>query len=243
MSHLLGGLFKYLAAAAIFIFSLSLSYTYFSSIAPRGMPWFTWAALGLTEIGFVCWLAVFMLQKHHDAHKTIAFVMIFVCVAALLFTDAVELSRLFGTSFFLTQFYYYGLIVLLLAHFLAFTLDFFVSYFEKYSFSGGGRKVSDEHYANLIRTSQTGRVRVRPFLAKPQPKEMALSQTAQIEAPKLKETMKEAGDTLKSGVNSATKKAKDFMKRGKQGVHAPGDEKMNTSRNTSTAENSDSDAN
>lgn len=177
MSHFIGAVFKYLAAAAIFIFSVSLSYTYFSAIAPGNMPWFTWAALGLTEIGFICWLAVFMLQRHNDAHKTIAFLMIFVCVAAVLFTDAVELSRMFGTTFFLTQFYYYGLIVLLLAHFLAFTMDFFVSYFEKYSFSGGGTKIRYSQNGNLIPTSGGYN---RPLALRNQPKDMTYPQMGAV---------------------------------------------------------------
>lgn len=136
MSHFLGGFFKYLAAALIFVFSVSLSYTFFSSIAPANMPWFTGAALGLTEFGLICWLAVFMLQKHHDVHKTLAFIMIFVCVIAVIFTDAVELARQFGTTFFLASLYYYGLIVVFCAHLLALIVDFFISYFEKVSFHG-----------------------------------------------------------------------------------------------------------
>ncbi len=136
MSHYIGGFFKYLAALLIFIFSLSLSYTFFSSIAPANMPWFVGAALGLTEFGLICWLAVFMLQEHHDAHKTLALIMIFVCMLAVIFTDAVELARQFGTTFFLASIYYYGLIVVFCAHLLALIIDFFISYFATHSFRG-----------------------------------------------------------------------------------------------------------
>lgn len=137
MAHYLGAFFKYLAAAAILVFSVSLSYSFFVQIAPAHMPWFVWAALGLTEIGLVCWLAVFMMQEHHDAHKTLALIMIFVCLAAVLFTDSVELARLFGTTFFLASIYYYALIVLFAAHLLAFVIDFFISYFSRYAFHSG----------------------------------------------------------------------------------------------------------
>lgn len=138
MSHFIGGFFKYLAALLIFVFSVSLSYTFFSSIAPANMPWFTGAALGLTEFGLICWLAVFMLQKHHDMHKTLAMIMIFVCVLAVIFTDAVELARQFGTTFFLSSIYYYGLIVVFCAHLLALIVDFFISYFAVNPFRGQG---------------------------------------------------------------------------------------------------------
>jgi hypothetical protein len=136
MSHYIGGFFKYLAAALIFIFSMSLGFSFFTSIAPANMPWFTLAAMGLTEFGLICWLAVFMLQRHHDAHKTLAFIMIFVCAIAVVGTDAMELARQFGTVFFLAPLYYYGLIVVFCAHLLALITDFFISYFAVHPFTG-----------------------------------------------------------------------------------------------------------
>lgn len=138
MSHFLGAVLKYLGALAVLIFSISLSYSFFSAIAPADMPWFVWAAMGLTEFGLLCWLGVFMLQAHQSAHKTLAFVMIFVCLAAVTYTDAMELARLFKFTLFASSVYDYALIVLLIAHFFALVVDFFISYFSKYSFHGDG---------------------------------------------------------------------------------------------------------
>jgi hypothetical protein len=136
MAHYLGALLKYLAALAIFVFSVSRSYAFFSEIAPPDMPWFVWAAMGLTEFGLICWLFVFKLQHHSDSHKTIAVVMIFVCVVAVLFTDAMELAKMFHITVIIAGIYYYVLIVLFAAHLIAFIADFFVGYFANHSFYG-----------------------------------------------------------------------------------------------------------
>lgn len=260
MSHFVGAVFKYLAATAIFVFSLSLSYTYFSAIAPSNMPWFVLAAMGLTEIGFICWLAVFMLQRHNDAHKTIAFLMIFVCMAAVLFTDAVELSHMFGTTFFLTQYYYYGLIILLLAHFLAFALDFFVSYFEKYSFSGGGRKIQYAQSGNLIPTN--GGYSARPLALRNQPKDASpmearsLGQTAapanQIpqqttasqdqEVVTLGQLASAAAASVRSGASTVMRKASRSKKPTKmEPALVPGQVNAITEESTSTSSREESD--
>jgi hypothetical protein len=134
MAHYLGAFLKYVAALVIFIFSVSLSYTFFSHIAPHNMPWFTWSALGLTEFGLLLWLFVMILQRHVPASKTIALVMVGICFAGVLFTDAMELADMFGIALIVAGVYYYGLIGLLCAHLLAFVIDILVGYFSKYSF-------------------------------------------------------------------------------------------------------------
>jgi hypothetical protein len=200
-----------------------------------------------------------MLQRHHDAHKTIAFLMIFVCVAAVLFTDAVELSRMFGTTFFLTQFYYYGLIVLLLAHFLAFTLDFFVSYFEKYSFSGGGTKIRYQQQGEF--NSGNGGYN-RPLALRNQPKDMTYPQMGAVslgqvatsnqnqipqqttatanqeeeEIVTLKDVVQGVGAAVKSGANTLMKKASHAKKPTKmEPALVPGKTRVTIEESTSTS--------
>lgn len=246
MAHLLGGFFKYLAATLIFAFSLSLSFSFFSTIAPLHMPWFTFAAIGLTEFGFLCWLAVFMLQRHEDTHKTLAFVMIFVCMVAIIFTDGMELARLFGTIFFLNAIYYYGLIVLFSAHLLAFALDMFLSYFTQHPFRGGDANLirSYGYNANLIRTppqpqlDRGRKVRVEEeddfdedmegedgplALPRPLPQEQELN-------------MAQVGMAIKEGANSIMQKAKAATRRGKRAGRVRGNEKMNISGGMSSSD-------
>jgi hypothetical protein len=116
----------------VLVLSVSLSFTMFSSIAPPDMPWFAWAALGLTDGGFLGWLIVFRMIKYHGAHKSVAFVMIWVCLAAVLFTDAMELARMFHIAPIFAGMYYYALIALLLGHFLALAIDELISESQKY---------------------------------------------------------------------------------------------------------------
>ncbi len=264
MSHYLGALFKMLAATAVFVFSVSLSYSFFVAIEPPAMPWFVWAAMGLTEFGLVCWLAVFMLQKHHDAHKTLAFVMVFVCLIAVMFTDAMELARLFGTVFFLANLYYYGLIVLLLAHFLAFVLDFFIGYFSKYSFSGNGNLIPmHQQNGNLI--PMQGGYYLRPLASANQPKDATMSQLqsvslgqvaqvpqltmkvarpeAEVEAeanqeldPSLGNMANSVKEAVKLGASTVMKKASHYKKRGRTAAPVPG--KTNGITEESTLQNS-----
>jgi hypothetical protein len=142
MSHILGRFFLGLGAAIIFVFSVTLAYSMFVSIAPSDMPWFPWAAMGLTEFGLLCWLAGFMFTRHDEAAKVIALVMIFACLVTVGLTDAMELAHLFHVSPLFASIYYYVLIVMLCAHILAFITDLFVMYFSRpgNSFWGGGNK-------------------------------------------------------------------------------------------------------
>src|SRR5437762_3059383 len=98
MAHYLGRFFLGLGAAIIFVFSVTLAYSLFISIAPPDMPWFPWAAMGLTEFGLLCWLLGFMLTRHDPAAKTIALLMIFACLLTVVLTDAMELAHLFHVS-------------------------------------------------------------------------------------------------------------------------------------------------
>ncbi len=136
MAHYLGKFFEYLAAFLVFIFSITLGYTFFASIAPPNMAWFIPAAMGLTEAGLLCWLAVFMLEKHHDAKKTVALVMVFACLLAVLVIDGVELAKLLGQQLIITQYVFIVLVFMFALHMLAFIGNFFIGYFSIHSFTG-----------------------------------------------------------------------------------------------------------
>jgi hypothetical protein len=221
IAHNVGGFLKYVAAAIILIFSVSLSYSFFSVLAPPDMPWFTWAALGLTDIGMLIWLAVFRLQRYHDGHKTIAFVMVLVCLAAVLYTDAMELARLFHLVTLVSGLYYYALIVLLLIHFGAFALDEFMKETEKFQREHGN--FSPSRNGNLIAIEE-GEKLPRP-LAPGRPKGV----TQEVEAMRLA-----AGAS--GGENSPTKRGRLSTGGGKPGGHAPGSGKTSMSGSTSGAD-------
>ncbi len=210
MAHYLGAFLKYVAALAIFVFSVSLSYTFFRSIEPANMPWFVWSALGLTEFGLLCWLFVFILQRHNPAHKTIALIMIFVCLVAVLYTDAVELSSLFHVSLVVASIYYYALIVLLLAHLLAFVADFFVGYFTKYSFTG-----MSSAYAQP--KSET----VRPYQAGYEPQSASFAQTATAPTPKGPGVLSRATSSLAAGIQETADLASEKIEKRRQARKAP----------------------
>lgn len=234
--HYVGGFLKYCAAAVIFVFSISLSYSFFTSIAPPRMPWFVWAALGLTEIGFLLWLASFRMQRHSDAHKAIAFIMVLVCGAAILYTDAMELASLFHLTTLVSNLYYYALIVLLLIHFGAFALDEFIKEGEKYSRVRG-------NYGNLIPIQARNGNLIpegdnRP-LALANPKEV----TGEIETIRMEQTamlakrgvnaVKKGVEKVSGAVNSTTRKAKPSTNSGKMEGNAPGKTNVTISESTS----------
>lgn len=139
--HYVGGFLKYLGALAVVIVSISLSFAMFGSITPPDMPWFPWASLGLTDIGFLIWLIVFRtmaLREEHGQiqpeklqvfyrHKSVAFIMVWICLFAVLFTDAMELGKMFHIVPLFAGMYYYAFIGLLLAHMLALAVDEFIS--------------------------------------------------------------------------------------------------------------------
>lgn len=243
--HYVGGFLKYCAAAVIFVFSISLSYSFFTSIAPPRMPWFVWTALGLTEIGFLLWLASFRMQRHSDAHKAIAFVMVLVCGTAILYTDAMELASLFYLTTLFSNLYYYALIVLLLIHFGAFALDEFLKEGEKYSRVHGnyGNLIPIQaRNGNLIPTyPQNGNLipegDLRP-LALARPKEA----TGEIETIRMEQTgklvkrgvnaVKKGVEKVSGGVNSITRKEKPSMNSGKQEENALGTQNVTISEST-----------
>ncbi len=134
MKHKLGVFFKFLSATLLFVFSLSLGYLYFSAIAPASMPWFTPAAMGLTEFGMIGWLFVFTLERHHDAKKTVALIMIFACLLATLTIDCTELAHLIHIEVVITSYVYFVLIAMFAFHFLAFISDFLIGYFAVHPF-------------------------------------------------------------------------------------------------------------
>ena len=212
MAHYLGAFLKYVAALAIFVFSVSLSYTFFKSIEPAAMPWFVWSALGLTEFGLLCWLFVFILQRHNPAHKTIALIMIFVCLVAVLYTDAVELSSLFHVALIVASIYYYALIVLLLAHLLAFVADFFVGYFTKYSFTG--MSPTPLH-------AQPKNETVRPYQQGYEQQSASFAQTATAPTPRGPGMLTRATSSLAAGIQETADLTSEKIEKRRQARKAP----------------------
>jgi hypothetical protein len=149
MAHVLGMFAKWTAIIVVFGFSITLSYMFFLSITPHDKPWFTYTGLGLTEGGFVLWMAVFMLTKHHPVHKAIALVMACACAFTSVVIAGYEFYALLSSEFALAhnalviQAISILLEVMFAAHITAFISDMFASYFARpgHSFRASGRAV------------------------------------------------------------------------------------------------------
>lgn len=252
MAHLLGKFFEYLAAFLLFSFSVTLGYSFFAEIAPAGMAWFIPAAMGLTEGGLLCWLAVFMLTDHHDMKKTIALVMIFACLVAVLVTDAVELSRWFHVSFIITPYWVYLTLILMFAfHLLAFVGGFFTSYFSVHPFNSpvqlGNlipkrrnlipkqpadlsieelRVMHDAITGYLVAVGNEGTSEQDPLAQRQLPRPS--DQTAETL------TLAQVGQAAKEVASTLTKKVKGFTRRGKQEATAPGSTNETTNESMQT---------
>ncbi len=265
MSHYLGRFFMFLGAAIVFVFSVSLSYSLFSSIQPANMPWFVWAAMGLTEFGLLCWIAVFMLTKHHPAEKTVAILMIFACLMTVFVTDAIELAHLFGLSVIFAQVYYYVLIVMLLAHLGAFVTDWFIWYFSIPGHSFTERATIPAHSqprGNLIPAQQMrapgnlipSQVQFQRMIdqavqksvtgyltaVKVSEEEPAQQNPLQLAAPdEAREPgfFREWATGIKEDVSSLMKKVSGSIKSGRQAAPAPGDQSETTDESGLQLEN------
>src|SRR5260221_12159237 len=99
MAHVLGTIAKWSVILIIFGFSLTLSWMFFLSITPVDKPWFTYTSLGLTEGGFIGWMLVFMLTRHHPVHKSIAVVMAVACAVCSLVVAGYVFYILMATRF------------------------------------------------------------------------------------------------------------------------------------------------
>ncbi len=243
MAHGLGIFFKYLAAFLILSFSVTLGYLFFSSIAPPSIPWFVPAAMGLTEGGLLCWLAVFMLTKHDNAKKVIALLMIAACLVAVLVTDSVELASLFQVNFVITRSWVYLTLILMFAgHMLAFISDFFVSYFREHPFSE--EKIIPSTHRNLIPKDAVeveeleAHGYARPLVEQETVSLKHLSPMKRVLALEEDTSIREA---IKEGASTLMKKAKSSIKRGKTAAPAPGTMNTSTSGNGSTGESSSDD--
>jgi len=137
MAHYIGLFFKGLGTLLLFAASVALSYTFFSSIAPPHIPWFVYAAMGLTEGGLLCWAAWFKWGRHDDLDKGIALIVIFLCFVATIVIDTTELARIFGanfTGFNMQALAFYTIVIMFVAHMLAFIASMLVPYFRQYPF-------------------------------------------------------------------------------------------------------------
>ncbi len=168
MAHGLGKFILWLMVIGIFITSAVMSYTFFSSIAPPGKPWFAWFMLSLTEVGLAGWLAVFKLTNHNAIAKVIALVMIALSLLAVVVTDAMQLTIMMSDhglivrNPWLIQTAYYIFIVMFCAHFIALIADMFASYFAVHPFrdSYAVPKNVSQHYAphSLAQTAEIAEI-------------------------------------------------------------------------------------
>ena len=264
MAHVLGSFAKWAIVIVALGFSITLSYMFFQAIAPPDKPWFPYAALALTEGGFILWLIVFMLTRHHPVHKSIALVMTCACAFCSLVVAGYEFYGLMAAHYdiasntWLLQGVSILLEVIFAFHVIALILDLFASYFAKpgHAFRTRGNLIPAQYaqHGNLIPTHS--RVKVEELVAMQNaitgyltaiqggetedPLEVSSPQEEELT---LLQVAKAVADVVKEDVSSLTKKVKGSMKRGKRGVPAPGEASGTTSENTSTEENSNEDGN
>ena len=163
IAEVLGSIAKWAAIVVVFGFSITLSYMFFLSITPHDKPWFTFTGLGLTEGGFVLWMAVFMLTRHDPVHKAIALVMSCACAFTSVAIAGYQFYSLLSSEFALAhnaaviQVISILLEIMFGAHITAFIIDMFASYFARpgHAFRATGRAVMIE--GSL---AQTGSVQV-----------------------------------------------------------------------------------
>jgi len=163
IAEVLGSIAKWAAIVVVFGFSITLSYMFFLSITPHDKPWFTFTGLGLTEGGFVLWMAVFMLTRHDPVHKAIALVMSCACAFTSVAIAGYQFYSLLSSEFALAhnaaviQIISILLEIMFGAHITAFIIDMFASYFARpgHAFRATGRAVMIE--GSL---AQTGSVQV-----------------------------------------------------------------------------------
>jgi len=149
IAEVIGGFAKWAAIVVVFGFSITLSYMFFLSITPADKSWFTFTGLGLTEGGFVLWMAVFMLTKHDPVHKAIALVMACACAFTSVVIAGYEFYALLSSEFALAhnalviQAISILLEIMFGAHITAFIIDMFASYFARpgHAFRATGRPV------------------------------------------------------------------------------------------------------
>jgi hypothetical protein len=80
---------------ATLLLSAILSYSFFLAISPAGMAVFPFAALTLTEGGFLGWILIFSLMKHHQITSVVALLMIVFCFVTTIVVTFAELIQLF----------------------------------------------------------------------------------------------------------------------------------------------------
>ncbi len=163
MAHVLGMFAKWAAIIVVFGFSITLSYMFFLSVTPPDKGWFTFTGLGLTEGGFLLWMAVFMLTHHQPVHKAIALVMTCACAFTSVVIAGYEFYMLLSSAFTLAhnalviQAISILLEIMFAAHITAFIIDLVAGYFARpgHTFRASGRAVMIE--GSL---AQTGSVQV-----------------------------------------------------------------------------------
>lgn len=222
-----GQFLKYVGALIVLAFSVSLGYTFFNVIAPSNMPWFTWVALGLTEVGFIIWLFTFRTTSPSDPKKPVALVMVLVCLFATLYTDAMELARMFHAVTIFANMYYYALIGLLLVHFVAIVIDEFINENTKFQRLKG--YAAEPYYIpqqqEQVANYQEGYL---PQASYTRPLAERSNQTGETLSQK-------AGYLVKGVVGTLMEKGRNSTNGGRMAVPVPGEASETTSENTSTS--------
>lgn len=250
MSHYIGGFFKAFAIFAVFALSAGLSYLFFMTIAPPGKPLFAYGAMGLTEGGFVLWLAVFLLMIHEPFSKSCALLMVGACAIASFVVAGTELHILFSTADGIAgnaDLYNFVQIVLEIMfgmHLLVAIVEVLHGYFSKPGnsfFSNDGNLIPTysveelEQMQNTI-TGYLTQARKGGGTARP----LALPKPQQLQPNGLDVSLAQMASMVSGAANSVMKKGRDFTRRGKREAPVPGKTNETTSENSS-ADESESD--
>jgi hypothetical protein len=152
--HWLSNVVKFVMSLAALLISGILSYTFFQGISPAGMAIFPFAALSLTEGGFVAWIVIFSTMKHHKINSLIAVIMIGACLLTTLVITFAELIQLFQDHTLVSNATVQNgtlilLEVMLSLHIVAAASDFLIGKFEwllKYANQKSGDVIEAQGY-------------------------------------------------------------------------------------------------
>ena len=104
VAHYLGSFLKWVGILAVFAVTATLSFGFFKSISPAGMPWFPVAGLSLTEGGLALWLAALRLQKHHAFKSAVSVIMAWVSAITTTLIAVYEFYALIASAYTLVEF-------------------------------------------------------------------------------------------------------------------------------------------
>lgn len=241
MAHVLGLTAIGFAALAVLGLSVTLSYQFFSTIAPPDKPWFPFLGLGLTEGGFLLWMVGFLFTRHHPVHKTVALLMVVACALCSLTIAGWEFYSMLSDHYHLAsdkgalQGISMLLLVIFMAHIVAFIVDLFTWYFVQPGHEFRNRNLipmsdfnSDDH-RNLIPKNASR----EELLTALRDEITGYLESGETAAPLEEMAFSQLASRAKEGASSLMKKAKNSIKRGRRAGRVRGQTNTSTNENTS----------